>query len=582
MLEAMRELALDFLHDKLGGKADESPEAFYNRIRATAPERLFPFLVENVEKKAKKRGGKRAKAKPEDAVGDEAHHYYTLGPAGDDPTVAILEVLDMKAGDAAKLPFNQPSGPNSPALGPVVKRTAKKGGELDSPKKVIQDRTLAYFKEVGEAAFPWSSYFADARACWARPVLRSQSETTSQKGRTAYSLALDRILEKKTVLVTFKDATGRLPGEVPEYVDYLGQQLAKAKYLPDSTIKKGMTCPLCGDAPVDVYPNALRGAGINLGNVNRAGAFPGIDASSAWKSFAPCIRCADLLYVYCKHVAGTFLTRVGGENALALPTLNVADRSRQRFVARLRVWVAEATKKVTSRERQLLKALGEDRSVNSITLVWATFRNRIDDIRGVVTEVLPSRLNELSLRNEEFDQFKLPIFPDLPLEEFDYDLSLSMLRPLFHRPGGKKAQSHNDSRRLFDLRRDLADAIYHARPLPWERFWAEIHETARWHWDAACASERPVYALLHEGRSKVGSSWFVNPASWINWLASSTTVARSEGISCQILLGVTSQSVKSCTPTSDPIRVSTRQPRRSHSSSACSTAHCFECRLQGR
>ena len=33
MLEAMRKLALDFLHDKLGGRADETPEVFYNRIR---------------------------------------------------------------------------------------------------------------------------------------------------------------------------------------------------------------------------------------------------------------------------------------------------------------------------------------------------------------------------------------------------------------------------------------------------------------------------------------------------------------------------------------------------------------------
>jgi CRISPR-associated protein Csh1 len=504
MLEAMRELALESLHDKLGGRPDESPEAFYDRIRMTAPEQLFPFLVESVE---------------EEGGNGEKPRYYTLSAADDDPNVAVLEVFELKAGDAAKLPFNQASGPNSPALGPVVKRTAKKGGELNSPKKVIQDRTLGYFKGIGDGEFPWSSYFAEAQACWSRPALRSESETISEKERTAYSLALDRIPEKKTVLVAFKDTRGRLPGQVPEYVDYLRQLLAEAKYLPDSTIKKGITCPLCGAGPVDGYPNALRGAGINLANVNRAGAFPGIDASFAWKSFALCIGCADLLYVFCKHVADTLLTRVAGETALAVPTLNAASGSHKRIVTRLRDWVADAPNRVTSRERQLLKALGEDRTVNSITLLWASFRPRIEDIRGVVTDVLPSRLNELSSQNGAFDQLKLRIFPDVHLEEFEYDLGLAILRPLLHRPGGKKAQAKNDSRRLFDLRRDIADAIYHARPLPWERFWAEVHETARWHWDAACSSDNCPYGLLYEGWSKKNNEGFLTAAGWVRQLA---------------------------------------------------------------
>src|SRR5262249_4651649 len=147
---------------------------------------------------------------------------------------------------------------------------------------------------------------------------------------------------------------------------------------------------------------------------------------------------------------------IAGESALAIPSLNVANPSRKRLITRLRDWVVEAGSKVTSRERQLLKVLDDQRSVNNITLLWAEFGNRIDDIRGIVTDVLPSRLSELSLRNEEFNQLKIPIFPEVALEEFEYDLSLSILRPLFHRPGGKRAQSRNESRRLFDLRRDIA------------------------------------------------------------------------------------------------------------------------------
>ncbi len=502
MLEAMCELALDYLHDKLGGKADESPEDFYKRIRTAAPERLFPFLVENVEEE-------RGKDKP---------RYYTLAPADDDPKIAVLETFELKASDACKLPFNQPSGSQSAALGPLVKRTAPSKVKPAGPSRKIQVTTLDAFEEIGKSGQPWSAYFASAHECWLRKTLRNGS-TLIDAPDGALAAAVETINEKRTVLLTFRTADRRLPGEVPEYVAYLQEVLATTKYTTGAVpLQPEQACPLCGGAPMDVYPNALRGAGINLANLDRDGAFPGLDPAAAWKSFALCVQCSDLLYVYWNHVASTFLTRVAGENALAVPTLNVADPGRKRVVARLRDWVADATKKVTSRERQLLKALAEDRSVNSLTILWAEFGQRIDDIRGVVTDVLPSRLNELSHQNEEFDRLNLPIFPDVHLGEFEYDLGLSMLRPLLHRPGGKKAQSRNDSRRLFDLRRDIADAIYHARPLPWQRFWAEVHETVRWHWGAACQSDNCPYSMLYEGWSKKKNEGFLTLAGWIRQL----------------------------------------------------------------
>jgi CRISPR-associated protein Csh1 len=505
MLEAMRELALDFLHDKLGGQADESPEVFYQRIRESAPEQLFPYLVEdNVD---------------EERSGRDKPRYYTLGPADDDPKVAVLETFELKASDAVKLPFNQPSGSQSAALGPLIKRTASSKTKPAGPSRKIQATTLKAFEEFGKAGRPWSAYFAGAHECWTRKKLRYGS-TIIDAPDGALAAAIEAIDEKRTVLLAYRAADLRLPGKVPEYITYLRTVLATTKYTTGSCpIRPEKVCPLCGRAPIDVYPNALRGAGINLANLDRDGAFSGLDPDAAWKSFALCIGCADLLYIYCKHVAGTFRTRVAGENALALPTLRVADAVRKQFVARLRNWGADAPKKVTSRERQLLKALGEDSSVNSITLLWAEFGQRIDDIRGVVTDVLPSRLNELSLRNEQFNRLKMPIFPEIHLEEFEFDLSLSMLRPLFQCPGGKKAQSRNDSRRLFDLRRDIADAIYLARLLPWERFWAEIHQTARWHWDAACESDNCPYGLLYEGWSKKKNEGFLTVAGWVRHLA---------------------------------------------------------------
>ncbi len=97
-----------------------------------------------------------------------------------------------------------------------------------------------------------------------------------------------------------------------------------------------------------------------------------------------------------------------------------------------------------------------------------------------------------------------------------YNLPLSILKPLFRRPGGKPAEKGNDSRRLFDLRRDLADAIYHASPMP-PRFFAELHATARWHFDAVCDS-RSAWGLLNEGRTKEGKT-FLTIAGWVREVA---------------------------------------------------------------
>src|SRR4051794_7362519 len=132
MLEAMRELALDFLHAKLGGKADETPDAFYDRIRANQPERLFPFLVEDVD----------------DGDEKDKPHYYTLAPADDD-AVAVLEAYELKPGDTSKLPFNQPSGSQSAALGPLVKRTAKSKTKPAGPSDKIRTTTLKAFNQIG-------------------------------------------------------------------------------------------------------------------------------------------------------------------------------------------------------------------------------------------------------------------------------------------------------------------------------------------------------------------------------------------------------------------------------------------------
>jgi CRISPR-associated protein Csh1 len=193
--------------------------------------------------------------------------------------------------------------------------------------------------------------------------------------------------------------------------------------------------------------------------------------------------------------------------------------ARKRFTKRLRDWVdglGRAKDSVAVREKQLLHILSQDRAITTLTILWAEFGQRIDDIRGIVTDVLPSRLQTLVEFNRQIEDHSASVFPEEPLEEFEYNLPLTILKALLRRPGGKAAQSSNDSRRLFDLRRDLAEAIYHNLPLP-ERFFEEIHETARWHFAAVCDAGNP-WGLLHEGRTREGKS-FLTAAGWIRQLA---------------------------------------------------------------
>ena len=150
MLEEMRDLALDFLWNQEGqGAVPNNLNEWFKNMRVQKPEQIFPYLVEaseNIEK------------------------YYTLSLDHDDSDLAILEVADFQKGDNRKLPFNQPSGPQSPALGPVIKRTYATGKGA-GPSVTIQTRTLKSFEELAEADKPWSPFFESAWQTFTRPKL---------------------------------------------------------------------------------------------------------------------------------------------------------------------------------------------------------------------------------------------------------------------------------------------------------------------------------------------------------------------------------------------------------------------------
>src|SRR5688572_22315014 len=107
MLEAMRQLALAHLCARLGAGDCPDPEEWYRHARTERLTDLFPFLVEDVTDE----GSAKVNAR-----------YYTLEADPTDEAVAILTPHELTRQTASWLPFNQASGPQSPALGPLIKR----------------------------------------------------------------------------------------------------------------------------------------------------------------------------------------------------------------------------------------------------------------------------------------------------------------------------------------------------------------------------------------------------------------------------------------------------------------------------
>lgn len=501
MIDAMRTLALDYLFDELGDK-DNPPQnlqEWYHKLRTDHPERLFRFLVEDVSNIEK---------------------VYILYPDRADFSMVNMEVEDMTVEKARKLPFKQY---RARAIGPVIKRSKTKDGV--SPNSTTQQATLKYFKNVGQSLSPWADYFKEISEILDRPNIKALdgNVTTTGKGTTwpnIYSAALDLIPSAKgTVMVTVADTQNKWPGERAEYLCYLTNELPLLKYSTGNTpVKDNQTCPLCGASGVTVSPNALAGADINISNVDRVGAFPGIDIAQAWKGYALCNACADLLYIYKSHFLkkdknsrNPFITNIAGDNAIIIPSTTVDYNARGKILRRVNDFVKTASSDVEEAELTILDILKEEKGILNLTFLWAIVGQEIDKVTGMITNVPPSRLTELSKVNEESRDWKHPLFPEIMFFSdkrinFRPNLSLRALGTLFYRPSA--------SMKLQQLKKAIAASVYHKTEIPVARFWEEIMTTARVYWLNAIQKDKGYNSLLYEGRKKNGET-FLTAAGWI-------------------------------------------------------------------
>ncbi len=499
MLEEMRDLALDFLWSQEGqGEVPDNLSEWFKNTRLKKPKQIFPYLVEaseNIEK------------------------YYTLSPDPDDSELAILEVADFQKGDNLRLPFNQPSGSQSPALGPVIKRTYATGkGAGPTPK--IQISTLKSFENLAQEDKPWSPFFQSAWQTFTRPKLfiATSGETViAEPEQNAYSLAVEKISERQTVFLAFKDDHGKLPGEYLEYLQYLQEILAQTKYATKALppVENGL-CSLSSEDGVIVFPNALSGAGVNIANIDRPGAFPGIAKENAALGYALSLDSADLLYIYKNHVSKLFIATIAGNRALIIPRTQISGNVRQRFFKQVQELI-QTENRVEMREERLMRLLGNEQAVTSMDILWANFGQKIENLQGSITDILPSRLRKITEVDDRFNsKISHPIFPMHKM--YDFDLTLNWLSELLKRPGGNKAKSVNASRRLFQFKQNLAAAIYHGNRFPDDQFWNEVFVTAQWYLNQAI-EDGNAWNLLNEGYSTKTNKPYWTFAGWIRHLS---------------------------------------------------------------
>lgn len=499
MLEEMRDLALDFLWSQEGqGEVPDNLSEWFKNTRLKKPKQIFPYLVE---------------------ASENIDKYYTLSPDPDDSDLAILEVADFQKGDNLRLPFNQPSGSQSPALGPVIKRTYATGkGAGPTPK--IQTSTLKSFENLAQEDKPWSPFFQSAWQAFTRPKLfiATSGETLiAEPEQNAYSLAVENISERQTVFLAFKDDQGKLPGEYLEYLQYLQEILAQTKYATKALppVENGL-CSLSSEDSVTVFPNALPGAGVNIANIDRPGAFPGIAKENAALGYALSLDSADLLYIYKNHVSKLFIATIAGNRALIIPRTQISGNVRQRFFKQVQELI-QTENRVEMREERLMRLLGNEQAVTSMDILWANFGQKIENLQGSITDILPSRLRKITEVDDRFNsKISHPIFPMHKM--YDFDLTLNWLSELLKRPGGNKAKSVNASRRLFQFKQNLAAAIYHRNRFPDNQFWNEVFVTAQWYLNQAI-EDGNAWNLLNEGYSTKTNKPYWTFAGWIRHLS---------------------------------------------------------------
>jgi CRISPR-associated protein Csh1 len=356
-----------------------------------------------------------------------APNYYVLRSDSGNSGTAILEQHEFIPGKSeALLPWFKIPGPMAGDAS-VTKRSAEKG-----PTPKVTKQTFKRLKNEAESGEVWSQHFRDAYEIFSRKKVDFK-DAEYEDGQNALDISV-RIIpeEKSTCLLTFVNSRGLLPGEDESYTQYLNENLPLHKYTTkESPVVEAESCSLCSRVTV-LYPNALPGAGLNLSNADRAGVFPGLEKKTPWKKFALCAACADLLFVFSYWVQRRFMGRVAGGQALLVPYTTIDQAKRKQFMQRTHAYIETTSEgnPVVRQEEKLRSLADEEDSITTITILWATFGQVLDNVSGIVTDVLPSRLKAISeVANGIWDD-NSSAFPEFPC--FEFDIAFNQLARIIH------------------------------------------------------------------------------------------------------------------------------------------------------
>ena len=323
MLETMQNLALCHLWKELQGNKpppDDLRTWFINE-KENDPGNFFSYFVEPPGK---------------------ITNFYTLSDHLDSDDVAVLESADigsLEGNSAIRLPFNKPSGSQSPQIGPVIKRSYSKQKGAGPSLKILRS-TLKGFQEISLSNNSWGAYFKDVNDVFNRGKIYFAGEYYDCEENALHE-AINIIPENEPVFLAFKDKNDRMPGDIPEYREYLSSMLdADNKYTTGKAKPVNVDyCSCCGKEDVKGYPAGLAKSGINIFNIDREGAFPSITNSNAFLSYAICENCADLLYVFKFHVISNYITYVAGQETLVLPELYLNPELLNKFLTNYKKYI---------------------------------------------------------------------------------------------------------------------------------------------------------------------------------------------------------------------------------------------------
>ncbi|MCL7413603.1 MAG: TM1802 family CRISPR-associated protein [ANME-2 cluster archaeon] len=271
---------------------------------------------------------------------------------------------------------------------------------------------------------------------WLQNVVRIFTSDDIEIGK----LKDDGTLERKSFLETVEWAketkkisvfsvriNGKYNAEIRELLDFSLNEKPKAIYQTNDALSfksSGVGCSLC-HIETELFPNVLSrdGVGINIGNVDKFGFFPGVTRKNAGKAFPICAPCAEALYAAKFHVFQDLRQNISGHQALIIPHL-LESGDKEEDLDIITTELKRLLKDVGGAERTeygILKDLSENKGVSTVTFIIGEVGGQsVENIRKVIPDVLPSRLSDISQAIEDINKVNDGYSPNHPWKKSKY------------------------------------------------------------------------------------------------------------------------------------------------------------------